>query len=115
VGLTEAAQRYRPGKAKFSTYAYIRIRGAILNYLRLREPIFPNMKKKEDALGRSIVVPLTPADDENEQKMEIPCEDHGYEFADTLAVIKSFLTKKEFQIVMLKYQGFTQVEISKLM
>ncbi len=43
IGLIKAIERYDSNKAKFSTYAYIKIRGEILDYLR-----------KQDFLPRSV-------------------------------------------------------------
>ena len=44
IGLIKAAENYNEDKGKFSTYAYIRIRGEILDFLRSLE-IFPNTEK----------------------------------------------------------------------
>lgn len=44
IGLIKALDNYNEDKGKFSTYAYIRIRGEILDFLR-QQDIFPNTEK----------------------------------------------------------------------
>lgn len=46
IGLMKAAERYNEEKAKFSTYAYIKIRGEILDYLRTLDIVPRTMKEK---------------------------------------------------------------------
>ncbi|ACN98667.1 RNA polymerase sigma factor for flagellar operon [Sulfurihydrogenibium azorense Az-Fu1] len=44
IGLIKATENYHQDKGKFSTYAYIRIRGEILDFLRSLE-VFPHTEK----------------------------------------------------------------------
>lgn len=44
IGLIKALDNYDEDKGKFSTYAYIRIRGEILDFLR-QQDIFPNTER----------------------------------------------------------------------
>lgn len=46
IGLMKAIERYNKEQAKFSTYAYIKIRGEILDYLRSLEVMPRTMKEK---------------------------------------------------------------------
>ncbi len=46
IGLIKAIDKYNEGKAKFSTYAYIKIRGEILDYLRNLEIVPRSVKDK---------------------------------------------------------------------
>lgn len=62
IGLIKAIERYDKDKAKFSTYAYIKIRGEILDYLRsldilprgLREKI-----KKGEVVDENMDIPIS--------------------------------------------------------
>jgi len=62
IGLLKAIEKYDKEKAKFSTYAYIKIRGEILDYLRsldilprgLREKI-----KKGEVVDENMDIPLS--------------------------------------------------------
>ncbi|RUM50489.1 MAG: RNA polymerase subunit sigma [Hydrogenothermus sp.] len=62
IGLMKAIEKYDEDKAKFSTYAYIKIRGEILDYLRsldilprgLREKI-----KKGEIVDENMDIPLS--------------------------------------------------------
>lgn len=40
VGLVQAARRYVPGKASFRTYAWRRVRGALLDWARGKHPMY---------------------------------------------------------------------------
>ncbi|MGC9188467.1 MAG: sigma-70 family RNA polymerase sigma factor, partial [Sulfurihydrogenibium sp.] len=44
IGLIKALENYNEDKGKFSTYAYIRIRGEILDFLK-QQNIYPNTEK----------------------------------------------------------------------
>ncbi len=46
IGLMKAIDRYDKDKAKFSTYAYIKIRGEILDYLRSLDVMPRSMREK---------------------------------------------------------------------
>jgi RNA polymerase sigma factor for flagellar operon FliA len=46
IGLIKAIDRYDENKAKFSTYAYIKIRGEILDYLRKLDFLPRNLREK---------------------------------------------------------------------
>ena len=46
IGLMKAVDRYDETKAKFSTYAYIKIRGEILDFLRKLDPLPRNLRNK---------------------------------------------------------------------
>jgi RNA polymerase sigma factor (sigma-70 family) len=56
VGLWQAAQRYRPERGRFSTYACRRIRGAIIDYLRETSPGFG--RSRSDSYTRPHHSPL---------------------------------------------------------
>jgi len=46
IGLMKAVDKYDETKAKFSTYAYIKIRGEILDFLRKLDPLPRNLRNK---------------------------------------------------------------------
>ncbi len=46
IGLMKAVDKYDEAKAKFSTYAYIKIRGEILDFLRKLDPLPRNLRNK---------------------------------------------------------------------
>jgi RNA polymerase sigma factor for flagellar operon FliA len=63
IGLLKALDNYNEDLAKFSTYAYIRIRGEILDYLRSLD-IFPRgirdkIKKDEKPVDENMEIPLS--------------------------------------------------------
>ena len=47
IGLIKAIERYDENKAKFSTYAYIKIRGEILDYLRKLDFLPRSVREKQ--------------------------------------------------------------------
>ncbi len=46
IGLIKALDKYDEKKSRFSTYAYIKIRGEILDYLRKLDPLPRNLREK---------------------------------------------------------------------
>ncbi|RMA97493.1 sigma-70 family RNA polymerase sigma factor [Hydrogenothermus marinus] len=63
IGLMKALDNYDEDKAKFSTYAYIRIRGEILDYLRsidiVPRGIRDKIKKEEKPIDEIMDMPLS--------------------------------------------------------
>ena len=61
IGLMKAIDRYDKDKAKFSTYAYIKIRGEILDYLRSLDVMPRSMREKikEENLEEGKNLPLS--------------------------------------------------------
>ncbi len=62
IGLMKAIDRYDERKAKFSTYAYIKIRGEILDFLRSLEIVPRSVKdkiKKEHQNTDDLSIPLS--------------------------------------------------------
>jgi len=62
IGLMKAIQKYDKDKAKFSTYAYIKIRGEILDYLRSLDIVPRTVRdriKKEPPVEEGKTVPLS--------------------------------------------------------
>jgi len=62
IGLMKAIQKYNKDKAKFSTYAYIKIRGEILDYLRSLDILPRTVRekiKKEKPVEEGKPVPLS--------------------------------------------------------
>lgn len=62
IGLIKAIDKYEEDKAKFSTYAYIKIRGEILDYLRSLHIVPRTMRdkiKKEKEDNPDKVIPLS--------------------------------------------------------
>ncbi|WP_456464457.1 sigma-70 family RNA polymerase sigma factor [Persephonella sp.] len=62
IGLMKAIKKYDKDKAKFSTYAYIKIRGEILDYLRSLDIVPRTVRdkiKKETPLEEGKTVPLS--------------------------------------------------------
>ncbi|WP_293446486.1 sigma-70 family RNA polymerase sigma factor [Persephonella sp.] len=62
IGLMKAIEKYDSDKAKFSTYAYIKIRGEILDYLRSLDIVPRTVRdkiKKEPPLEEGKSVPLS--------------------------------------------------------
>ncbi len=61
IGLMKAIERYDKDKAKFSTYAYIKIRGEILDYLRSLDVMPRSMREKikEENLEEGKNLPLS--------------------------------------------------------
>lgn len=115
TGLIEAAQRYVPGRAKFTTYAYTRVNGAILNYLRLRSTLLRVPKSATDNGVRINISSLSAKEDAAQQQVDLPIVEQCFSFVELLEDIKNALTEQEFRIVMLKYEGYAQIEISKFL
>ena len=62
IGMMKAIEKYDSDKAKFSTYAYIKIRGEILDYLRSLDIVPRTVRdkiKKEPPLEEGKSVPLS--------------------------------------------------------
>ncbi len=63
IGLMKALDKYDKEKAKFSTYAYIRIRGEILDYLRsldiVPRGIRDKIKKDEKPIDEQMEIPIS--------------------------------------------------------
>lgn len=62
IGLIKAIDKYNKEKAKFSTYAYIKIRGEILDYLRSLHVVPRSMRdkiKKEKEENPNKAIPLS--------------------------------------------------------
>ncbi len=63
IGLLKALDNYNEDFAKFSTYAYIRIRGEILDYLRsldiVPRGIRDKIKKEEKPIDEQMEIPLS--------------------------------------------------------
>ncbi len=61
IGLMKAIDRYDKDKAKFSTYAYIKIRGEILDYLRSLDVMPRSMREKikEEKIEEGKNLPLS--------------------------------------------------------
>lgn len=120
TGLVEAAKRYRPEKAKFATYAYYRIQGAVLNYLQSKTSLIrvPKRNNKNEAPVAPNIVSLSAKQGEDSaeaQQMDVPVEDNGYSFVELAESVKKILTEYEYKILMMKYEGYSQVEIGKLL
>lgn len=115
VGLTEAANRYKSGKAKFSTFAYIRIRGAILNYLQNNKSLIKTPWAQDKKVSFNFVSLLAANDEDypNSQQREICDEESGYSSIDLLESIKTVLTEQEYSVLIMRYEGYTQLEISQ--
>lgn len=81
VGLVKAARDYDPShQAGFKTYAYIRIRGAILDELRSWSLVPANVDKKiRQTLQASLEITeqtgLTPTDHQLAEKLDIPIDE----------------------------------------
>lgn len=62
IGLMKAIEKYDEDKAKFSTYAYIKIRGEILDYLRSLDIIPRGLRekiKKGEIVDENMDIPLS--------------------------------------------------------
>ncbi len=81
VGLVKAARDYNPSRRTgFKTYAYIRIRGAILDELRSWSLVPANIDKKiRQTLQASLEITeqtgLTPTDHQLAEKLDIPIDE----------------------------------------
>lgn len=80
IGLVKAARDYDPSKdAEFKTYAYIRVRGAVIDELRQWSFAPPSLSRQyeqaQDAAARFLEEKGTPpTDEELADQMEIPLE-----------------------------------------
>lgn len=80
VGLIEAIEHFDPGRGHaFSTYAAPRIRGAILDDLRLRDRASRSVRKKERSIARArealtARLERTPREDEVARELEVEVE-----------------------------------------
>ncbi len=88
LGLIEAAERFNAAKnVKFKTYAFHRIRGAILDYLRLQDWV-PRSVREKDNLIKATYNTLeqelnrTPHSEEIAEAMGISCSDLDKMMAD---------------------------------
>ncbi len=81
LGLIEAAERFDDSKnVKFKTYAYHRIRGAILDYLRLQDWVPRSVREKDNLIKDAYNVleqelNRTPHTEEIAEAMGISCSD----------------------------------------
>lgn len=61
---------------------------------------------------------LSESDNENpasSPQIDIYDEDDGYSFVELLESIKKVLTEREYSVLMMKYKGYSQLEISKIL
>jgi len=88
IGLMKAIERYDREQAKFSTYAYIKIRGEILDYLRSLEVVPRTMKEKirkeEEANPDAKPLPLSNAAVMLSMEMALTVGGTDYRLIDTL-------------------------------
>jgi len=87
IGLIKAIEKYNQDKAKFSTYAYIKIRGEILDYLRSLHIIPRTMRdkiKKEREENPDKVVPLSNLAIMLSMEKALGSEDSSLRLMDTL-------------------------------
>lgn len=115
VGLVEAAHKYSPTEAQFSTYAYNMIKWAILSYLQANNSPIKIPWAYKDKTQFSFMS-LSESDNENSAsspQIDIYDEDDGYSFVELLESIKKVLTEREYSVLMMKYKGYSQLEISK--
>ncbi len=88
IGLIKAIDKYNEGKAKFSTYAYIKIRGEILDYLRNLEivprSVKDKIKKEKEENESEYHVPLSNTAVIVSIDKAISDDDDGYRLVDRL-------------------------------
>jgi len=87
IGLIKAIEKYNAEKAKFSTYAYIKIRGEILDYLRSLHIVPRTMRdkiKKEKEENPDKVVPLSNLAIMLSMEKALSSEDGSLKLSDTL-------------------------------
>ena len=87
IGLIKAIDKYNADKAKFSTYAYIKIRGEILDYLRSLHVVPRTMRdkiKKEKEENPDKAVPLSNLAIMLSMEKALGGEDSSLKLADTL-------------------------------
>lgn len=87
IGLIKAIDKYNADKAKFSTYAYIKIRGEILDYLRSLHVVPRTMRdkiKKEKEENPDKAVPLSNLAIMLSMEKALGGEDGSLKLADTL-------------------------------
>jgi RNA polymerase sporulation-specific sigma factor len=116
LGLVEAAKRYKPGKAKFSTYAYFRVKGAILNFIQNNKSIIKIPWRRNKDGEKIKVVSLSPTsedEDWNQQQFDISDEEKGYASVELEESLKKILTNQEYEILLLKMEGYSLNEISE--
>jgi len=87
IGLIKAIEKYNQDRAKFSTYAYIKIRGEILDYLRSLHIVPRTMRekiKKERVENPDKVVPLSNLAIMLSMEKALASEDGALRLMDTL-------------------------------
>ena len=111
LGLVEAARRYQPRNAKFVTYAYIRIRGAILNYLKNKLP----MIRKTDKLEPLVIISLTQRRDGDFslQQVDVGEIEKDYSEIDLFESVKKIPTLNK--IVLMRCEGYYKNEIGEIL
>ncbi len=100
VGLLKAIDKYDKDKAKFSTYAYIKIRGEILDFLRKQEVVPRSMKekiKKEKVNDDDKHLPLSNTAVMVSIDKMLSSEDEGFRIVDTL--VSKFKSPEEEVII----------------
>ena len=106
LALTECARRFKQDKAKFSTYAYIRIRGAILNFLQANKSLIriPWQAKQENFTFTG------------ETELEYVHDSESfYEQIELNEALKVQMNSRQYSVFTYKCKGFTQAEISEKM
>ena len=106
VGLSKAAEKYRPGKNKFSTYAYIAIRNEIYNALD-----YATVRRRNEVVtdAESINSLIMAVDDYNTLTTDI---DSLLEAARSRA---AGVTAKGIDAIRLLADGYSNREIGELM
>jgi len=116
VGLVEAARKYNPVKGKFTTYAYYRVKGSILNYLRDKSNLIrmPKQNNPDRPYPYPKITPIPSfynKDSDLKQEEFISIES-GYSLFELMESIKQMVSKHENCVLKLRYQGYTNAEIS---
>ncbi|WP_456401270.1 sigma-70 family RNA polymerase sigma factor [Persephonella sp.] len=114
IGLMKAIDRYDKDKAKFSTYAYIKIRGEILDYLRsldiVPRTVRDKLKKEQEKAGKDEPMPLSTSAVMVSIEKALSNKDESFRLIDTLIskretpeeeVIKDDLRDRLVQVVNL--------------
>ncbi|WP_457641156.1 sigma-70 family RNA polymerase sigma factor [Persephonella sp.] len=111
IGLMKAIDRYDKEKAKFSTYAYIKIRGEILDYLRSLDIVPRTVRdkiKKEKTSEAEEPLPLSTSAVMVSIEKALSTKDESFKIVDTLVskretpeeeVIKEDLRDKLVEVV----------------
>lgn len=115
LALVKSSKRYVPGSSKFSTYAYYRVVGSMLDYLKSNRSLLKvsrDLSSEDCPIVNSLSNSLDKHSSDFKQD-DIFFKEDAYNEVEVLESIKSVLNTKEYAVFLLRYENYSQMEISK--